>query len=444
MGLICIVIAMLANVFSLEARSAFTLPNRALYQEEFEAWIAEYRALGGMTAAELEMLELINQHRAASGINSLRVDELSSIAARFHAQSQAQFGAIGHQHPFYGTSNRVFNRFQSLKPFTQRPARSPSVGHSGGSAQGALNWWRNSSEHWGSLMSRTHEYVGIGNVGSVWYIFFSPTERMGQVLRTTEEPPRFSNSPVGTERFNHGNGIVTHNARRASWSSGGPRFEFRPEFAIDLDNDIGFLTRGERAFIRIEDNSPLDTEQLRQTLSDFMGIHGNVPTNYNHLFPQRYFVLGDFIYADQAMVSAFNSNPIFSGSTFEHHINIHQNRMWHMLDGYVEVPGEEHIILFRTNNTSYGGRGAILDFIQHWYDAGDLSIPTLLEHVDIVNSFMNVAVDFNPQTGHYAFAFILRDYTFAPVGEIRLPPIRSGSVTGSGNFIGDPILRSCE
>ena len=89
-----------------DTRSAIVLPDRILTDVELQAWIEEYKELGGINAFELEVVRLINEARDYYyGLPPLKISMELSMAARFHNQEMLDLGYFAHISPNTGTSN---------------------------------------------------------------------------------------------------------------------------------------------------------------------------------------------------------------------------------------------------------------------------------------------------------------------------------------------------
>jgi len=94
-----------------ETRSNITFADRRITETELTAWIAEYWGLGGMNSFELEVVRLINIERGNAGLQSLAIDPLLMMAARFHSQEMADLRYFNHRSPHHGRSTNRAEMF---------------------------------------------------------------------------------------------------------------------------------------------------------------------------------------------------------------------------------------------------------------------------------------------------------------------------------------------
>jgi len=127
--------------------SAITLPNRQLTNEERDAWIAEYQTLGGHHSFELEVVRVINETRVSYGLNTLQINNTLMMAARFYAQTMAQWNRLAHNVGPYGASGEVARAFGFDGLLSACGAQGPLT------AQGIVNAWLNSPLHRAIVLS---------------------------------------------------------------------------------------------------------------------------------------------------------------------------------------------------------------------------------------------------------------------------------------------------
>jgi len=133
------------------------LPNRLLTDEEMRAWIAEYNSLGGISAAEHELIRLLNEFRAANGnLPPVTIHPELMMAARFHAQTLSD---LGYSPPGTHTAGPYGGSSGAAQAFGQQRGAANMAG--GASPQGAINMWDNSPGHRSNMLSSS-VYVGVG------------------------------------------------------------------------------------------------------------------------------------------------------------------------------------------------------------------------------------------------------------------------------------------
>ncbi|MCL2571705.1 MAG: InlB B-repeat-containing protein [Defluviitaleaceae bacterium] len=167
---------------------AGTLPNRRLTQEERNAWIADYRARGGATAVELEVIRLINIERANHGLVQVARDDYLMMAARLFAQQANDLRGL-----YTGTHN--FGPYATNANATHGASANVAASfgttlrwnggnwHSSGTASAAdlVSGWMASTEHRNYILSPEHRFIGIGQFpGGISYLFLNDTASVGQ------------------------------------------------------------------------------------------------------------------------------------------------------------------------------------------------------------------------------------------------------------------------
>jgi len=153
-----------------------TIPNRRLTDGERQAWIDNYFALGGPSAFELEIVELVNVVRAQNGLSQVAIDDTLMLAARFYAQTMYDLNTgLGHNMGPYavagdthGASRAVAEAFGGRLLWNGGNA---GMGHA--TVQGQMNAWMASAGHERFILSAEHRYIGVGRFGSFSYLFLS-------------------------------------------------------------------------------------------------------------------------------------------------------------------------------------------------------------------------------------------------------------------------------
>ncbi|MCL2842214.1 MAG: choice-of-anchor D domain-containing protein [Oscillospiraceae bacterium] len=141
-------------------RSGITLPeDRRLTDMERETWIREYQAMGNAFAFELEVMRLTNVERARYGLQPLRLDEPLMWAARFYAQTMAQWDQLGHNIGPYESSHNVMTAFAG--PHRGQRAMNGSRGRT--TPQDAVAGWMNSPGHRENILRDNIRYFGVGS-----------------------------------------------------------------------------------------------------------------------------------------------------------------------------------------------------------------------------------------------------------------------------------------
>jgi len=155
--------------------SSVSLPDRRLTDGERQAWIAEYQALGGVSAFELEVIRLVNEIRVAHGLATLELDETLAMAARFYAYTMAYFDTtLGHNEGPYRVPDAVHGASANVaEAFGGRLRWGGGNGAAGHrSPQILVNGWMNSAGHRDYILSPEHRFIGPGtHLGGQWDMF---------------------------------------------------------------------------------------------------------------------------------------------------------------------------------------------------------------------------------------------------------------------------------
>ena len=163
------------------AKSSIKLPNRRVTDKERNDWIAEYRALGGPTTVELEVVRLINIVRANHNLSQVTIDNTLMMAARFFAQQAHDLkGLYSGSHNFgpyaddpsarHGASANV------AASFGARLRWNGGNWFSDGnmSAESLVTGWMNSEGHRTYILSPEHRFIGVGQFpGGISYMYLS-------------------------------------------------------------------------------------------------------------------------------------------------------------------------------------------------------------------------------------------------------------------------------
>ncbi len=113
-------------------------------------------ATSGLTAAEQQMLNLVNQERAKNGLSPLKADLELTKVARLKSQDMIKNNYFSHQSPTYGSPFDMMKRFG----ITYNTAGENLAGN--GSVSGAHTALMNSSGHRANILSTKYTHIGIG------------------------------------------------------------------------------------------------------------------------------------------------------------------------------------------------------------------------------------------------------------------------------------------
>jgi len=152
------------------------LENRRLTNEERAEWIAEYVAMGGPSAYELEVIRLINEIRADYGLNLLTIDNNLMMAARFYSQIMSNLNTtLGHNQGPYATNPSASHGAseQVAIAFGGRLVWNGGNGAAGlMTPQELVDGWMNSPGHYAYIVHEPHLYIGFGSqLGGQWGVF---------------------------------------------------------------------------------------------------------------------------------------------------------------------------------------------------------------------------------------------------------------------------------
>lgn len=113
-------------------------------------------ATTGLTAAEQQMLNLVNQERRKAGIPPLKADMQLTKLARLKSQDMINRHYFSHQSPTYGSPFQMLKRFGiRYRTAGENIAGNPSV-------QGAHAALMRSPGHRANILNRRFTHVGIG------------------------------------------------------------------------------------------------------------------------------------------------------------------------------------------------------------------------------------------------------------------------------------------
>ena len=144
-----------------DTRSNMTFTNRRLTESELSYWISEYKALGGISNFELEIIRLVNEIRAEYGLHPLAISMELSMAARFHSQEMVDLQYFAHTSPVYGSPT-----YRARMLGYERYHRGVSENAAGGTGmpEWVVQGWLNSPGHRRAMLSEGIVNVGVGAV----------------------------------------------------------------------------------------------------------------------------------------------------------------------------------------------------------------------------------------------------------------------------------------
>ncbi|MGE5672984.1 MAG: CAP domain-containing protein [Mycobacterium leprae] len=127
----------------------------------------------GMTAAEQQMLNLINNARAQNGLAPLKADATLTRMAEVKSQDMINNNYFAHQSPTYGSPFQMMARFG----VTYNTAGENIAGNS--TVNGAFQAWMNSPGHRANILNGQYTKTGIGIVNGGPYGMMFTQEFVG-------------------------------------------------------------------------------------------------------------------------------------------------------------------------------------------------------------------------------------------------------------------------
>ncbi|MCD8214904.1 MAG: CAP domain-containing protein [Clostridiales bacterium] len=109
--------------------------------------------------AAQEILQLVNEERAAAGLSSLTLDSSLTNAAQLKAQDMADNNYFSHTSPTYGTP---FQMLTSLGISYKAAGENIAMGQK--SAEAVMTAWMNSEGHKANILSSSYGKLGVGYV----------------------------------------------------------------------------------------------------------------------------------------------------------------------------------------------------------------------------------------------------------------------------------------
>jgi len=140
--------------------SATPHPERMMTIAERDAWIEEYRELGGIHAYELRIIYDLNEVRVEQGLQPFAICPYLSIAARLHSQLMSDIWFSSHEDPFYGRAGDRVRFFNSELGATENL----------GGGDNPVDAWYNSPGHRTTMLWPTHRYAGVGWVSGGGFV----------------------------------------------------------------------------------------------------------------------------------------------------------------------------------------------------------------------------------------------------------------------------------
>jgi uncharacterized protein YkwD len=153
-----------------QTRPMMSHPARKMTERERAAWIADYNALGGMNAQELELYKIINEVRADHDLPPLVLCPRLSMAARLFSYLQVKYHSVGHIDPYYDDLMQRSNFFGAYGSLYKENANSQqwyvmadgSIEYVYLSPQQLVDGWLSSDGHREHILTTDTTHVGFG------------------------------------------------------------------------------------------------------------------------------------------------------------------------------------------------------------------------------------------------------------------------------------------
>ena len=118
---------------------------------------------------EETVAELVNDLRAAHGLQPLTMNWELSRVARYKSQDMADHGYFSHTSPTYGSPYAMMKSFG----ITYRTA-GENIAYGYSTPQAVVDAWMNSESHRANILNKTYTQIGVGYVadGNLWTQMF--------------------------------------------------------------------------------------------------------------------------------------------------------------------------------------------------------------------------------------------------------------------------------
>jgi|HigsolmetaAR203D_1030402.scaffolds.fasta_scaffold00173_34 uncharacterized YkwD family protein/spore coat assembly protein SafA len=113
--------------------------------------------LTGVKAIEAQVVELVNQKRAANGLKPLKLNWELARVARYKSADMRDRNYFSHNSPTYGSP------FDMIKAFgISYSAAAENIAAGQATAQAVMNSWMNSPSHRSNILSANYTEIGVG------------------------------------------------------------------------------------------------------------------------------------------------------------------------------------------------------------------------------------------------------------------------------------------
>jgi len=113
--------------------------------------------LTGVKAIEAQVVELVNQQRAANGLKPLKLNWELARVARYKSEDMRDRKYFSHNSPTYGSP---FDMIKAFGISYSAAAENIAVGQK--TAQAVMNSWMNSPGHRSNILSTSYTEIGVG------------------------------------------------------------------------------------------------------------------------------------------------------------------------------------------------------------------------------------------------------------------------------------------
>ena len=122
----------------------------------------------GVSDLEQQVVDLVNQERAAYGLAPLTLNTELCNGARLKSQDMLDNGYFNHYSPTYGDP---FDMMEALG-FNSWYAAAENIARGQKTAEEVMNSWMNSPGHRANILSEEYAEIGVGYAGGYWTQWF--------------------------------------------------------------------------------------------------------------------------------------------------------------------------------------------------------------------------------------------------------------------------------
>ena len=122
----------------------------------------------GVSDLEQQVVDLVNQERAAYGLAPLTLNTELCNGARLKSQDMLNNGYFDHYSPTYGDP---FDMMEALG-FNSWYAAAENIARGQKTAEEVMNSWMNSPGHRANILSEEYTEIGVGYAGGYWTQWF--------------------------------------------------------------------------------------------------------------------------------------------------------------------------------------------------------------------------------------------------------------------------------